>query len=385
MFKATIEQTELMKALRDISGSVGKGKMDNPTDASVYMRAYNDNGKGKVKFLSTNFNEWTSSTVDTVGLVEEGVAPLVTHSTLTTMIGTINSTFEITLEELGAQLLSINYTGRKSPIELPALLSGSFIVEPESTSDLSVKMPCEILKKGLDKASKVITDDPQRILYNCVNISLNANNILFEAIDSVTRRVMVYAVNHTNPVEGKFFVEANKVKSMLAGFDDSTDVEIDVGQNNICFTQGGKVAILRLTYGTFPQVVGWFPKTFRNKVVVQKDEMINALKRIQAMYENKSIMKVAYCEFDNMFSNITMNSQKGKISETITTTLTGAEFRTVFSVDTLLKTLFSIETPSIEIVEYDNNHVSFSPDSPTGYEHKTIVMQIATRESAKTA
>lgn len=385
MFKATIEQTELMKVLRDISGSVGRGKMDNPTDASVYMRAYNENGQGKVKFLSTNFNEWTSSTVNTTVPVEEGVVPLVAHSTLTAMIGTINPTLEVTLEELNVQLLSINYVGRKTAIELPALMAGSFIVEPETNPELSVQLPCDVLKKGLDKASKVITDDPQKILYNCVNVTLNQNNVLFEALDSITRRVMVYAINHSNPVQGKFFVEANKAKNMLSTFDDTKPVDIEVSKNNICFKQAEKVALLRLTFGTFPSVSGWFPKTFKSKVIFQKDEMINALKRIQAMYENKAIMKVACCEFTDMFSTITMNSVKGRISETVTTSLTGEEFKPIFSVDTLLKTLFTLEGANVEMVQYDNGHVSLAPENPTGYEHKTIVVQIVSKDNAKTA
>lgn len=385
MFKITVVQSELMKALKDISGSVGRGKMDNPTDASVYMRAYNENGQGRVKFLSTNFNEWTSSTINTIGTVEEGVAPLISHSTLNTMIGTINPTLEVTLEELNAQLLSINYVGRKSAIELPALLAGSFIVEPENSADLAVQLPCDILKKGIEKATKIITDDMQKILYNCVSVTLNANNVLFEALDSVTRRGMIYALNHANPVQGRFFVEANKAKNMLAGFDDALPVDIEVGKNNICFKQADKVALLRLPFGNFPSVSGLFPKTFKNKVVFGKDEMINSLKRIQAMYENKSIMKVAYCEFEDLFSTITMNSVKGRISETVTSTLTGESFNPVFSVDTLLKTLFTIDSSSIEMVQYDNGHVSVAPENPVGYLHNTIVMQVSTKDNSKTA
>lgn len=385
MFKIKIEQPKLIKALKDIAGSVGRGKMDNPTDASVYMRAYNDNGVGKVKFLSTNFNEWTSSTVETIGPVDEGISPLVSHTTLMAMIGTINPTFEVTLEELKVQLLSIDYVGRKSPIEVPALMAGSFIVEPESIPDLTIQIPCGIFKQGLEKASRVISDDPQRLLYNSVNVTLNTNNILFEAIDSVTRRVMVYVVNHANPVEGKFFVEANKIKSMIAGFDDSKPMDIEVGKNNIRVMQDGLTAILRLTFGTFPPILTWFPTSFKSKVVFQKDEMINSLKRIQAMYDNQSVMKIAYCDFENMFSSMTMNSQKGKISEAVTTTLTGSPFKTVFSVDTLLKTLFSVDGQNVEMVLYDNDQVSLSPENPTGFEHKTIVMQPVTRDAAKTA
>ena len=47
MFKATIEQTKLVKALKDISGSIGKGDGETAWDASIYMKSYIDNGVGK--------------------------------------------------------------------------------------------------------------------------------------------------------------------------------------------------------------------------------------------------------------------------------------------------------------------------------------------------
>lgn len=386
MFKATIEQTKLVKALKDISGSIGKGDGETAWDASIYMKSYNDNGVGKVKLLSTNRSEWTWSVIDAIGAVEEGVSPLVTYSLLSALINTINPTYEITLEEKSIQLLTVNYIGRKTPIELPAIMSGSFITEPSNTPIHSLQVPCDLFKLGIDKASKVITDGAE-LVYNCVNVTFNANNILFEAIDRPTQRVMAYVINHANPVEGNFLIECTKMKNMIAGFDGSKPIDIQVSKNNIAMSQGEIVALLRLTANSFPPVLSWLPNTFKNKVIFQKDEMINSLKRIQLMFDSKTVTKskVCFCEFDTMFTTINSNAMKGRITESVMTTLTGDAFKAAFNLDVLLKSLYTIDTPDVQLVQYDTGNIYIAPNNPQGYEQRMIVMQIVVRDKDKVA
>ena len=115
--------------------------------------------------------------------------------------------------------------------------------------------------------------------------------------------------------------------------------------------------------------------------------MINSLKRIQLMFDSKTVTKskVCFCEFDTMFTTINSNAMKGRITESVMTTLTGDAFKAAFNLDVLLKSLYTIDTPDVQLVQYDTGNIYIAPNNPQGYEQRMIVMQIVVRDKDKVA
>lgn len=379
MFKVNIEQQKLIKALHAIQGSVGKGKQQNPTDKMVYMQAYTENNINKLKLITTNFNEWTSVTVDLTLPITEGIAPLVEYDRLLSLASTISPTIEIELSEVSAQGITLNYVGRKTPIEIACHVYNDFAVPPQITPTLTTSVPGSVFKSGLEKASKVIIDSDQKPLFNCVNITVNPANIIFEAIDGISNRIMAYVVPNTNTSTGKFFVECNKLKNMITGFDDSKPITINVCANNISVVQDNITAMLRLMNGGFPNTLQHMPNQYKNAIAFNKQEMINALKRIQSMYDSTAGLKTCLCQFDNMFSTIKSNSTCGKITESVVTNLSGTAFDKTLVVDTMLRSLYTIETADVQMVEYDRGHICLSPVGAQGYVYKLVVQPVQTK------
>lgn len=382
MFEVLVEQQKLVRGLKEVRGSVGRGKGQNVSDKTVYMRSFNDqNGVGHIELVTTNFNEWTSTVIDTVKPVVEGVAPLLEHSLFLELIETISPTMEITIKQDSETGASINFLGRKVPIELLGGMINDFVLPPEVTPTMAFTLPFALMKKGLDKASQIIVDSEDSPLWNCVNIIVHNKSIVFQALDSENKRMFAYAVAHQSNQTGKFFVECNKLRRMTSGFNENDPVNVAISSGNIAVEQNGIKAILRLVSGEFIDVLQFMPKQYDSTITFNKSEVINSLKRVDALLKKDTASVTKSCVFnmEDMFSTIQLNSSCGKIVENIVSTSTSqTPVKKAFKVEAFLDTLNAIEDSDIVMHVYPQGHVVLGPKTAQGYSQKCLLrpMQI---------
>lgn len=379
MFKVIVEQEKLIDGLRKIKSTIGKGKDDkNTTDKYVYMETYLDKvKKPMLKLISTNFTEISEVVIEAVN-IEEGVAPLMEFVNLTDMINTITGITDIGLSIEDDVKLKITYKGKKKTIiSLNGIPSEQFMFKSSPVTTSEIKMPCGTFKEGIDAASCIVIDDENLPMYNCVNVTIEKGVIDFEAIDPKSKRMIVYSSPTVHSGEGKFFVECNKIKRMIAGFD-AKEMSILLSDNNIVFQQDNLKVTTRLLQGAFPNIKTLMPSNYKSEVVFNRDEMLTALKRAGIMLESLVGGKSIILDMDQGFLNINLNSKIGILKEFVVCSLLGEPVKMSFMVKGLTQVLSAFSAPSLKMCFYNDSSCIVVPEIAADYTHKMLITAVRT-------
>ena len=376
MFKVVVEQLELMEGLRKIKNTVGKGKdANNQTDKYVYMETYMDNIKKApmLRLVTTNFTEISEALVEVVS-ADIGVSPLMEYDKIFNMVGTIDDAIEITLHAPDEDTkLFMNYVGRRQAISFNCMPSAQFLFQTSPVTTSEVTVPYANFKEGLDAAATIISDDDRYPVFNCVHVTIADGMGEFEAIDSNLKRMVVFSKPMTHTNEGTFFVECNKVRRMISGFDATKNMNVLMSDNNIVFEQDGLKVTTRLLQGTFPEIKKFMPSQYAVETVFNRDEMLTSLKRAKIMFDNLSGVKSCIFDIDQGFLTMNMNSQIGMLHECVINTLTGNPTQMAFMVDSISQALAAFSEPSIKMCFYSKSSCVLMPENPQGYSHKVLV------------
>lgn len=376
MFKVVVEQLELMEGLKKIKNTVGKGKdVNNTTDKYVYAETCMDPVKNVpvLKLVTTNFTEISEVLIEVVS-ADIGVAPLIEYDKISDMVSTIDDSIEITLHSPdGEDKMFINYVGRKQAISFNCMPSSQFLFQGAPVTTSEVVVPYSIFKEGLDAAAAIISDDDRYPIFNCVHVTIEDGQAEFKAIDSNLKRMVIFSKPTTHTNEGTFFVECNKVRRMVSGFDSTKNVNILLSDNNIVLEQDSLKVTTRLLQGAFPEIKKFMPAQYAVEAVFNREEMLTSLKRAKIMVDSMAGAKSCIFYIDQAFLTMNLNSQIGMLHECIICTLTGEPLQIAFMIESMSQALSALNEQDVKMCFYNKSNCVLMPESPQGYSHKILV------------
>lgn len=382
MFKTTIEQNDFFEALKKIKPTVGKGKdVNNVYNKHLYLELFETGGIKKLKLVTTNMSE-TSVVIANVIDGEIGVCGVIPEfNTFFDMINTIDDV-EISIEDLGNCQLSINYKTRKKPIIINGIDSSAFLLSDLPKGNNIITIPGAVLKDGIDKTSLIIHESASnKNIADCVHIITDTNKIQFQARDMLYKRIMVMEIPCTVSKQVDFFVECSKLKNIINSFDISKDITFNISNNNIVLEQDDINIYVTLRTGTFPNCDDYIPKQFRSIVSFNKNEMINSLKRISLMYDKESGIKTCELNIQPNFLDININSMRGEVYESVLCNLKGRSFSISFNVESLIKSLNTVNTDDVKLCFKDRSCGILKPVHPVGYNYRCLMQPVRDKVS----
>ena len=330
-FKALIDQKELMEGLRSVKGTVGKKGLavnGTNTEADVHMEVLMDATSGALylKLVTNNGSEITECRANILG-GDIGVSPLLEYDKFANIVQTIDEATSIQLDADEGRL-SLNYHGRKKPIMFNGSDPGKFHQIPKLPVQDTVVLPMEVLKDGVEMASLIIKDKATQPLFNCVNVKAENNTVEFSALDTTHNRMLHYTRSIPTPTQGNFFVESNKLKKMLSGFDTTKDVTINVTESNVTLEQEDATLMIRLINGSFPDVTQFMKTQYIIQAELKKSDLLTALDRAKVLSDmNTALGKSVTLHVDANSVTIDLSSQFGSLYEAVPCVLTGSRRR----------------------------------------------------------
>lgn len=203
-------------------------------------------------------------------------------------------TFSIDEQNFGVNMVSTNGTysfvgvnGNEYP-EMPAM-------DEDATN--TITMPSRLLLDAINKTLFCTADDELRPVMNGIFFDLNAEKIAMVATDA--HRLVRYTNTSITSAEPVSFILPKKpallLKNVLAK--DDSEVVITFGQKNAKFEFGQAMLLCRQIEGRFPNYNAVIPQNNQNQVVVDRQTLINACKRV-AVFANTgtSLLKLALSE-----------------------------------------------------------------------------------------
>ena len=161
---------------------------------------------------------------------------------------------------------------------------------PEMTSPSSFLITSSVLLNAINKTLFASGNDELRPVMSGVFCELSEENITFVATDA--HKLVKHTRTNISSNGNSSFILPKKPLSLLKNnIDADSDINIDFNETNVKFSLDNITLICRLIDGKYPNYDAVIPKDNPNKLVIDKDELLNSIKRV-SIYASKTTHQI---------------------------------------------------------------------------------------------
>lgn len=149
----------------------------------------------------------------------------------------------------------------------------------------TVKLAADVMLNGISKTIFATADDEMRPVMNGIFIDLNADGITFVASDS--HKLVRYRRKDVQGDSESSFILPKKPATLLKNIlaKETGSIVVDFDTKNARVTMANYTLICRLVEGTYPNYSAVIPTNNPNKMIIDRVEVYNALRRV-SIYSN---------------------------------------------------------------------------------------------------
>ena len=243
----------------------------------------------------------------------------------------------------------ITVSWKSGSLNIPGTSGLSYPALPElGDGKQEIDFNVEVLLDGISKTIFATADDELRPVMNGVFINIEPQLSTFVATDA--HKLVKYTAEGDNKGVTASFILPKKPVNLLRGvLGKEETVKIAFDNKNVVFYLKNNTLTCRQIEGNYPNYNAVIPAANPNKVIVDRAELLNAVKRV-AVCSNQSTNLI---KFDITGNNINLKAQDLDFSvsahETLTCSYEGEPITIGFKSTFLAEILASLETPSILI------------------------------------
>ncbi len=250
--------------------------------------------------------------------------------------------------QIDDQNYAINITSENGTYSFVGANGNEYPEMPVSGSENGrIELPAEVLLDAINKTIFCTADDELRPVMNGIYFDILEDKIVLVATDA--HRLVRYTNTSISAPAAMSFILPKKPAALLKNVlsKEEGNVMIVFGEKNARFEFGQSIVVCRQIEGRFPNYNAVIPQNNQNKVVVDRQTIINACKRV-AVFANTgtSLLKLALSE-----NQIKISAQDIDFStsaeETIACSYTGAPMAIGFKAPFLIEILSSIASDDV--------------------------------------
>lgn len=252
---------------------------------------------------------------------------------------------EYTSPEQGVQLVS-----GPAKFHLRTLSSEDFPKLPEFSTDQAIGVSARAFTDTSSRVARAASRDETRPHLTGVLVSVSEQSLRMVATDSY--RLSVQTTPLDKPVEKA--LEANipartlqELTRIISGADDSSELEIAAGENQVLFRSGSVVLSSRLVEGRFPNYEQLLPESYEHELRVSRSELLAVVRRISLLAQKNTPLRMRFS--DGMVEISAQTPDVGEASETLPVNFQGEQFEIGFNPAFLRDGLESGESDDLEL------------------------------------
>lgn len=321
----TVAKEQIINGLQAVQNIVGV-RTTLPILSNVLIRAEGD----RLEFTATDLDVTVACAVE--AKIKKGGATTVPVKKLFGIIRELNNP-EIDIEVDDKNTCSVR--SGASFYKINGLSAEEFPPLPKFKEDKKVVLPQEKIRGMLKKTSFAISTDESRYVLNGIFISLKEHKLTMVATDGRRLALVDEEVDVSEKSQGEFIVPAKAVNELGRLLSDKGEIEIRYTDNQASFTlkdeKGFSILIIsKLIEGNYPNYRQVIPAETKERIALQREEFLHALKRAEIMTSDKSnSVKLTFAK-NNLA--ITANSPEvGEARETLAINYKGKEMAIAFN------------------------------------------------------
>ena len=291
-------------------------------------------------------------------------------------------TFTINEDTYGIELSSDN--GR---YKLSGENATDFPKLPEFSEGGSVNIPSDILSKAISTTIIAASNDEMRLAMSGILVQLSNKNITFVATDS--HRMARYKRSDITAKNDAAILIPNKALALIKNSlpSETTEVKFEFDSTNAFFSFDRVKMVCRLLDEKFPDYENAIPTDNANKLIINRTELLNSLKRI-AIYSNKATYQV---KFKIAGSEIQISAEdldfSNEANERLTCEYEGEDIEIGFNARFLIEMLSNLDSEMIKIEMSEANKAGliFPQEKDKNEDVLMLVMPVMLHQHATTA
>lgn len=256
--------------------------------------------------------------------------------------------------------ITVNW--KSGSLSFPGASAVSYPELPEFSNDkCEIALDVDTLVNGINKTIFATADDELRPVMNGIYINLAPNVLTFVGTDA--HKLVKYEAETENEVTASFILPkkpANLLKSVLLKEDDAIEMAFD--SKNALFKLKSHTLVCRLIEGNYPNYNAVIPTANPNKVLVDRIELVNGIKRV-AVCSNPTTNLIRMDIGGNKI-NLTAQDIDFSVSanESISCSYDGQPVTIGFKSTFLVEILSNIDTPTVSVELADSTRAGvFKP------------------------
>jgi len=192
--------------------------------------------------------------------------------------------------DVNADTLMVVITSQNGRFSIPGQNGSDFPQIPQIREDkkATIQMAPGLLMSGISKAIFATADDELRPVMNGIYVELSPSDNTFVASDA-HKLVRYRRTDAQSEVNASFILSkkpASLLKNVLGKEENSVTLEFD--DKNAFFTLTNYKMVCRLIEGTYPSFNAVIPQNNPNKVIVDRVELLNTLRRVSVFANQAS-------------------------------------------------------------------------------------------------
>lgn len=390
MFKISIEQSVLSKALEYLEPTVGKNT-SGLNDNCISMKT---TGNGSVELYTTNTIEYTSvEAIISSGCNTKYQCPLVDFKRFKAIINSISSSDIVVIEDVGngSNLIAINtvsnIANNKKPVKLCCSSSTMLSLPSNFISNNMIKasVPKAFALDVLNNACSIIDDSSSAPIYGCVRFYTDGMKIEATVIDFFRKRMFVQdGLSTVNNGNVEFLVEASKLKKSMKLFEDFNEMDFSMDTSTIVIQASDPVSqrqskskgmITGINYFC-RRLSGAFPKNIKQSfyplppsfIELNKQDVISCINRIKAVEDSSSTNLITISTNANSVKFYVLSTLGCVDEDIVSLSPIASSFNSMIKYTDLIDILKTINTPTFEIglsPSNQNNYIIRAPQQQT--------------------
>ena len=301
---------------------------------------------GSLKVTASDLETTITSTIIPESVESEGVIA----APVKLLIDSLKEFSEQPLTfEADEEKWEIKISWKTGSIALPGTSGMSYpAAQPLADDAQELTFDVDVLLGGINRTIFATADDELRPVMNGIFIDLTPSQYIFVATDA--HKLVKYTVDTEGGPKASFILPkkpANLLRTILLKEDDAVKVAFD--SKNVKFTLKNSTLMCRLIEGNYPNYNGVIPANNPNRLIVDRVELLNAIKRV-AVCSNQATNLIKFDIGDNRI-NLTAQDLDFSYSanESLSCSYEGTPVTIGFKSTFLVEILSNLETPCVVI------------------------------------
>jgi len=150
---------------------------------------------------------------------------------------------------------------------------------PEFQNKEVIKIEQDILKPALTLTSLAVSFDETRYILNGILFKINKNNLTLVATDGKRLAIMERGIKQESEKDIYIIIPIKTIHELNRNLKNTGEMSLILGVNQVLFDLGDMVIVSRLIEGEFPDYRQVIPPISENKIRVNREEFLLAVKR----------------------------------------------------------------------------------------------------------